>query len=520
MLERQQLFQMEKPPVMEGEYSCVCPEELELEPTYPEFFENQAESSVSEETPSAPSEHKDESESESPDEDDIDPCKEFNVCRCKVDPDELEALKEQRRLEREQRRAEREAKKAAAESAPQKPPTPKSTKASEQTTSSSCVCESDLPAETKSSSVTIDFSVLANCDYSTQGWILVDVPEDAREAELLCKQGALPTHALMFIMESEEETGRDYKYLSLEWQNVYKSVPVQKVYVKGRHALVLAENVTKMLGVMPHRHAPMLPRIALIGSRGSGATTQAKMLSHKYGFVHVEFQEEMARALLRKDKFCKLYQMQLSLRPDPELEALLLEKILLTPKCRKRGWVLTGYPSNCDQLRMMDLMATPPNRIIFIDVPAKECFIRLYYRKTDWMTGKEYGIPDIEPYGLDGQNPVGVAPEVRERLMSHPRDNKKRIIRDIESYFDEKEEMMKYCGKTASVVNGNKSVETVFELIDQIIINPAPAQPPRNPLSINCGIEEAYEKMKTMRMDTGINTNNLMVNPPNPIFKL
>lgn len=51
----------------------------------------------------------------------------------------------------------------------------------------------------------------------------------------------------------------------------------------------LADSVSKLLGVMPHRHAPMLPRIVLIGSRGSGATTQAKMLSNKYGLVHGKY---------------------------------------------------------------------------------------------------------------------------------------------------------------------------------------------------------------------------------------
>lgn len=55
------------------------------------------------------------------------------------------------------------------------------------------------------------------------------------------------------------------------------------------------------------------------------------------------------------------------------------------------------------------------------------------------MNGKEYGIPDIQPFGLEGQNPIGVAPGVKERLLSHPRDDKRRIIRDIEEYFEQKE---------------------------------------------------------------------------------
>lgn len=48
----------------------------------------------------------------------------------------------------------------------------------------------------------------------------------------------------------------------------------------------LVGDMIKILRVMPHKHPPMLPRIALIGSRGSGTTTQAAKLVEKYGLVH------------------------------------------------------------------------------------------------------------------------------------------------------------------------------------------------------------------------------------------
>lgn len=74
--------------------------------------------------------------------------------------------------------------------------------------------------------------------------------------------------------------------------------------------------------------------------------------------------------------------------------------------------------------------------------------------------------------------------------------------------------MMNYCGKTASYVDGNKTVDIVFELIEKIIIDPAPAQPPRDPLFVNFGIDESYKRLKKFRMSSGLFFNNLVLNPP------
>lgn len=54
----------------------------------------------------------------------------------------------------------------------------------------------------------------------------------------------------------------------------------------GRTVQQLANDMCKILSIMPHRHAPMLPRVLLMGSRGSGVTTQAEKLVQKYGMIH------------------------------------------------------------------------------------------------------------------------------------------------------------------------------------------------------------------------------------------
>lgn len=76
---------------------------------------------------------------------------------------------------------------------------------------------------------------------------------------------------------------------------------------------------------------------------------------------------------------------------------------------------------------------------------------------------------------------------------------------------------MDYCKKTAAYIDGNKTINAVFEQIEQVIINPAPAQPPRDPLVINYGIDESYERLKKFRLTSGMFFNNLTLNPPEPV---
>ncbi|KAK6620865.1 hypothetical protein RUM43_011161 [Polyplax serrata] len=386
--------------------------------------------------------------------------------------------------------------------------------------------EKDKHSRKKKSPIPVDYGMLAECDLAARGWILTDFPTSGKEAENLCQLGVLPTHAIRIIVNEEEEMkDRKYKWTVLNWMKIYKFVPVvgyplQEIRLQNRTMMEFSSDMCKLLSVMPHRHAPMLPRIALIGSRGSGVTTQAEKLAKKYGIVHgivitlLEFEIVIARALQQDDDLTKLYKQQLATRVEPEVEAMILEKALMSSSCRNRGWVLTGYPRNIDQMRMLDIMAAPPNRLIFIEVPARECFVRLFYRKIDPCLGDEYKLPTIEPTGLDSYVTNDLDPEVSARLLSHPKNNKKQIIHDIETYFLQKTEMMNYCGKTASYVDGNKTVDIVFELIEKIIIDPAPAQPPRDPLFVNFGIDESYKRLKKFRMSSGLFFNNLVLNPP------
>lgn len=40
----------------------------------------------------------------------------------------------------------------------------------------------------------------------------------------------------------------------------------------------------------------------------------------------------------------------------------MLQKYLLGEDCLKKGWVLTGYPITVEDFRLLDMLATPPNR--------------------------------------------------------------------------------------------------------------------------------------------------------------
>ena len=94
-----------------------------------------------------------------------------------------------------------------------------------------------------------------------------------------------------------------------------------------------------------------------------------------------------------------------------------------------------------------------------MEVPARECFVRLFYRKFDPCLGEEYKIPKIQPFGLDSYRTEGIEPEVAERLLTHPKNNKKQIVHDIENYFIEKKVKFKFSLSRADALF-NKKMKT------------------------------------------------------------
>lgn len=71
--------------------------------------------------------------------------------------------------------------------------------------------------------------------------------------------------------------------------------------------------------------------------------------------------------------------------------------------------------------------------------------------------------------------------------------------------------MIEYCGRTAALIDGDKPIDSVFELIDQILINSSPAQPPRKPLDASTDILRAYIRLEELRKEAVAVSNESVV---------
>lgn len=136
-----------------------------------------------------------------------------------------------------------------------------------------------------------------------------------------------------------------------------------------------------------HRGTPSVPRICIIGPPGSGRKVVAKTIAAKFNLVHgtyipmcilgscgeillyfvilVEFDDLLQRTLVLRDPYFE--ELRYPSYRDPSkisrLYSEILFKELLDKRCVEYGWILTSYPTTVLDMKRLDKMATPPNRL-------------------------------------------------------------------------------------------------------------------------------------------------------------
>ena len=93
-------------------------------------------------------------------------------------------------------------------------------------------------------------------------------------------------------------------------------------------------------------NAPFIPRVVILGARGSGDQDQANSLARKYGAIAIHFQDVLQKAVDVGDAVSRTIKSSLKTGapiPDSVLHALVAKEISQLA-CQTQGWVLTGYP--------------------------------------------------------------------------------------------------------------------------------------------------------------------------------
>ncbi|KAF6204793.1 hypothetical protein GE061_018955 [Apolygus lucorum] len=310
-----------------------------------------------------------------------------------------------------------------------------------------------------------------------EGWILYDFPRNRNEVSALQKLGVRPTHAFQLIpspeniaereLWNEKFVGRPIKELMKymkeyrhrltglrpSLKNVLKEVPMH-----GRSLETLARNLAILGRQSNHPGGPMLPRVVIIGTRGSFKRTIACKMAESMGIVHVNMDELIAQALQKETKLGQQLRelADRNVRLYGKLVVAVLEDRLLDYDCLNKGWVLTGFPRDKKDLAILDLFDTPPNRVIFITNNSLEALERVTNRRINVHTGvykHKDEIDEMEDIVLSSQ------------FVIHPDDELTKVMKEQKEFDENIQGMLDYCKGNCIVVDGTGGLEAVMQRI-------------------------------------------------------
>ncbi|KAK2584132.1 hypothetical protein KPH14_006567 [Odynerus spinipes] len=342
------------------------------------------------------------------------------------------------------------------------------------------------------------------------GWILVDTPRSKREARAFQRLGIIPTHVLQIIISSEldrkqtTETIPNY-YLGIndmdddvdneEMQTYTKNLRgLREVYANHlvevetgiRSIEDLAKDCVALMKMKKPCGAPSLFRIVLIGSRGSGCRTVAKYLVNRFNLVHVDFNYILEQAHLQLTplgEILRLFEQRWEEPPKPEIRIQVVDKYINTPECLNRGWVLTGYPITVEDLKLLDTIDMPPNKVIFVQVSVETRKERLLNRRYNTVTGSKHDLTSSENYKKKSAG----------KLSIHPKDYVNVVNEEIQRFDNNVEEMLKYAGETAFIIDGNGDEISVRENVEGCLMQSwmygKPREPRPPPVIDPCDVE-------------------------------
>lgn len=344
-----------------------------------------------------------------------------------------------------------------------------------------------------------------------KGWILQGLPETREQALVLQAAGIVPTHFVLLDtpdtvliervmgkridpstgdvyhttfdpptnqdvlrrLETDPESNETVMVKRL--MNYHRSIAgILKCFDKINKRIdadqpksdVFAQVMT-YLSTKKRTVAPHTPRILLLGPTGSGKSVQASLLASKYQFINVCCQDLINQSFSDDSglgQSLKLYADRKEEIPDHVVVSALKNRLGRLDAVKK-GWVLHGFPKTESQCDVLANAGYEPNRVIFLDVPTDTILERLTLRTVDPITGERYHSLYAPPSTT----------EIKKRLQTHPDDEEAEVfsrISDYQVHYDAIQEFF----PGAQKINADQDLQTVFECIESIVVNPLPNQ--------------------------------------------
>lgn len=174
--------------------------------------------------------------------------------------------------------------------------------------------------------------------------------------------------------------------------------------------------------------------LLLVGAVGAGKGTQAEILQHELGLVHLASGELFRRAMREGTPLgeqAREYMERGDLVPDEITIGMFMDE--LAQPAAARGAILDGFPRTVGQARALDERLASRGehirRVIYIEVPSEELVARVAGRFTCPSCGTPYHIVSDPPRVADiCDNDGGV---LTQRDDDHPEVVRARLAKQV-----------------------------------------------------------------------------------------
>ncbi|XP_014605794.1 PREDICTED: adenylate kinase 8-like [Polistes canadensis] len=182
----------------------------------------------------------------------------------------------------------------------------------------------------------------------------------------------------------------------------------------------------------------------------------------------------LAPPIFDKMALAEIFRKELGLQPitvEDLREKIINKNYVKKPECLRKGWVLTNYPVTVEDFKLLDMIDTPPNKVIFVQVSEEIRKERLLNRRYNIITGSKHSLISCDDYKKKFDCELGV----------HPKDYVNVVIEEIREYDNNVGEMLEYAGESAFVIDGNTDEQSVRESVEGCLMQSKMYSKPREP---------------------------------------
>lgn len=204
-------------------------------------------------------------------------------------------------------------------------------------------------------------------------------------------------------------------------------------------------------------------KIVLLGAPGSGKGTQSRLLSTKYGTVHLSMGNMLREEVAKGSKVGSRVAVTMSrgeMVPDSIVFQIIDEKLSMY-----NSYILDGFPRTLSQAEYLDQRLSELNTAIdvvfLLELPLEEIIERLSGRRVCSKCSQTY---HVRFYHSDVCNCGG-------KLVQRADDNPEAVKRRVEVYEEEIGPLREYYSKQGKLweIDGSKGMELAFSDISRIL---------------------------------------------------